>query len=70
MHMDCDNFEADMLLVDKEDSKYYETTRMVPPGDRSYFFSIAGREYSAKDHPTMNVKPHQQMTEEEAQDRP
>lgn len=68
--MDCDNFEADMLLVDKPDSQYYETTRMIPPGDRIYFFSIAGKEYSAKDHPMIKVKPHQQMTEEEAQERP
>lgn len=66
MHMDCDNFNADMLVLDKRDNDYYETTRMVPPGDRIYFFSIAGKEYRANDHPTIIVKPHQQMTVEEA----
>lgn len=55
MHMDSDEYEGDLLLphdakesyrFDHDDSmstqKVYKTVRMVPPGERKYFFSIAG----------------------------
>jgi hypothetical protein len=52
MHIDCDNFKADLLLPVDSESKIqkYKTVRRIPPGSRKYFFSIQGNEYCANDH--------------------
>ena len=56
LHLDCDNFLADLLLKDAANPKTFTSTRMVPSGDRKYFFSIAGKEYCAKDQPCVAWK--------------
>lgn len=49
MQMDCDHYMGDLLLSADSDNKVYVSDRMVPPGDRLYFFSKAGLQICAKD---------------------
>ena len=44
-------------MKDADNPKTFTSTRMVAPGDRKYFFSIAGKEYYAKDgRPVVTLK--------------
>jgi hypothetical protein len=45
--LDCDHYSGDLLYIDRSDTNVadgqrYYSDRMVPPGNRRYFFSIAG----------------------------
>ena len=44
MQVDDSNLNNGVSTVQK-----YMSVRMVPPGDRKYFFTIAGKHYCAED---------------------
>ena len=39
LHLDIDDFEADLMVKDLENSGLYTLNRMVPPGTHNYYFS-------------------------------
>jgi NLR family CARD domain-containing protein 3 len=51
LHLSCDGFEEDLLLPDEEKEGIYSSTRMVPPGDVSYYFTKESLEYLASNQP-------------------
>jgi len=55
LHLDCDNYSGDLLLKDKHDPEMFTSIRVVPPGDRKFFFSIAGKQYTAEDQAKFKI---------------
>lgn len=51
MHLSSDSFEPDLLLPDEDLPGIYTSTRMVPPGDVSYYFTKESLNYVAEDQP-------------------
>ena len=51
LHLSSDGFEKDLLLPDPEKPGIYFSTRMVPPGKVSYYFSKENMDYIAQDQP-------------------
>eukprot|EP00347_Sterkiella_histriomuscorum_P005610 403355936 len=39
LHLECDNFQSDLMLPDPDDPENYISIRWVPPGVQRYFFS-------------------------------
>ena len=43
LHLSCDKYEGELLLREPSSSEVkYSTTRMLPPGEVTYFFTING----------------------------
>jgi len=40
LHLDVDNYEGDLMMVDEANERVYEVYRMLPPGPHRYFFTI------------------------------
>ena len=55
LHISSDKFEQDLLLPDEENPGVYYSTRMVPPGDISYYFSKESMNYVAHNKPLGSV---------------
>lgn len=51
LHISSDGFEQDLLLPDPSKPGIYTSTRMVPPGEVSYYFTKESIEYIATDQP-------------------
>ena len=51
LHLSSDEFEQDLLLPDPDKPGMYSSTRMVPPGDVSYYFTKENVNYTAQEQP-------------------
>jgi hypothetical protein len=51
LHISSDGFEQDLLLPDRSQPGIYSSTRMVPPGEISFYFTKENLNYIATDQP-------------------
>ena len=49
LHLDIDHFEADLMVPEENDPQMYYVYRMLPPGDRKYFYTVGGTIQVAND---------------------
>jgi len=61
LHISSDKFEQDLLLPDPENPEIYTSTRMVPPGDISFYFTKESINYTS---PEQDIGSLNQTSEE------
>ena len=49
LHLDVDHFEADLMVSEEINPQLYYVYRMLPPGQRKYFYTVGGNIQIAND---------------------
>lgn len=67
LHLELDDYKADLMLPedpDEDPPTKYISHRRIPPGrEQKFFFSIAGQQYIASDHPARKQEQRVEVTQ-------